>query len=113
MSSIHPPVHPALNRFHGIGGAFFPEHHPRETWAAYVDKIAEWCAGPRTASGGVWGGVAQSWWKTSSMEAHHSPLARSGSGTWQGTQCVHHFFVVGSAAIFAASPAKSLPVYSK
>lgn len=34
MSST-PPV-PPPSRFHGLGAAFFPEHHPCETWDEYV-----------------------------------------------------------------------------
>ena len=30
---------PAAQRFHGLGAAFFPEHHPRETWDEYVALI--------------------------------------------------------------------------
>lgn len=30
-----------LDQFHGIGAAFFPEHHPRETWPEYVSLISE------------------------------------------------------------------------
>ncbi len=55
----------------------------------------------------------QSAWNTSSIPAHHSSGVRFFSGCWQGLQRAHHFWVVGSAAIFAVSAAKSLPVYSK
>jgi len=63
-------------------------------------------SGPVTAT-------IQSAWNTSSMLAHHSPEARFSSGFWQGMHTDHQRWVVGSAAIFAMSAAKSPPVYSK
>ena len=43
------------------------------------------------------------------------PLVRGavGQGFWQGLQQDHQRWVVGSAAMFAMSAAKSAPVYSK
>lgn len=34
------PVLETLSRFQGIGGAFFPDQQPRDTWRAYVRHIA-------------------------------------------------------------------------
>lgn len=31
----------AIDSFHGLGAAFFPEHHSRSSWNVYVDKIAD------------------------------------------------------------------------
>ncbi len=56
---------------------------------------------------------AQSAWKTSSISAHHSPGLRVGRGSCMGSMMAHHSCVFGSAAIFAMSAAKSLPMYSK
>ncbi len=47
------------------------------------------------------------------VQVPHSPSRRLASGTWHGLQTSHHFCVVGSAAIFAMSPAKSFPTYSR
>lgn len=55
----------------------------------------------------------QSRWKTSSIGLHHSSGARCLRGFWQGLQQSHHFWVAGSAAIFAMSAAKSSLMYSK
>ena len=30
-----------LNIFQGLGASFYPEHHPRETWAEYIELMVE------------------------------------------------------------------------
>jgi len=40
MSEHSTPLHPEVRKFHGLGAAFFPEHHPRETWREYVELLS-------------------------------------------------------------------------
>jgi len=53
-----------------------------------------------------------SWWNTSSIEDHHSPGLRSGSGSWQESVSFHHRFTAALAVNFAISALKSSPTYS-
>ncbi len=33
--------HPDLGVFHGIGGAYYPEHHPRASWPRYAEMVKQ------------------------------------------------------------------------
>ena len=70
-------------------------------------QISNFCHGRLLAVSAY--GIVQSWWKVSSIIAHHSPSLRVSSGFWQGMVKDHHSWFLGLAAIFAISALKSVP----